>query len=220
LGNDTQSAAEIGFLPATDIVYVSLRVLARVSGTPGAVGGIFSYCDDESETDIEILTHDPTSQVRYSNQPTTNSKTGVPIAGATANDSIPSSNWEQWNVHRLDWLPGQTAKWANGVRLQTSTVNVQNTTARSQVFLDMWSNGGTWSGPMAVGGSAVMEVQWIEMAYNISGGSAPEHGATVCDIDKVVGSPVPAVSGGAQNGLYWNIWTWLCLVILSTTWLA
>lgn len=137
LKNDTQSAAEIGFLPSTNIVYVSLRVLARVSGTPGAVGGIFSYCDDESETDIEILTHDPVSQVRYSNQPTTNLKTGAPIAGATSNESIPSGNWEQWNVHRLDWLPGQTAKWADGVRLQTSTVNVQNATAGSQVFLDV-----------------------------------------------------------------------------------
>jgi len=73
---------------------------------------------------------------------------------------------------------------------------------------------------MAIGGSAVMEVQWIEMAYNISGGSAPGHGATVCDIDKVVGSPVPAASGGARNGLDWNTWAELCLVVLLTIWLA
>jgi len=181
---------------------------------------MFSYCDDESETDIEILTHDPISQVRYSNQPTANPETGAAIAGATANESIPSSNWEQWNVHRLDWLPEQTAKWADGVRLQTSTVNVQNATAGSQVFLDMWSNGGTWSGSMAVSGRAVMEVQWIEMAYNVSGGSASEQGATVCNIDEVVGSPVPVASDGARNGLDWNSWVKLFLVVLSTIWLA
>ncbi|EMC94381.1 glycoside hydrolase family 16 protein [Baudoinia panamericana UAMH 10762] len=219
LKNDTQSAAEIIFLPSTNVVHVSLRVFARVSGAPGAVAGIFTYNSDESESDIEILTRDPISQVRYSNQPTTDPNTGAPIAGATINATIPSGNWQEWNVHRLDWLPGQTAGWADGSRLHTSTVNVQNGTAGSQVILDMWGNGGLWSGNMDVGGRAIMEVQWIEMAFNVSGGAAGP-GGTVCDIDKGVGSPVPAVSGCAGSGLGSHTWAMIYLTVVSMLWLA
>ncbi|KAK0787241.1 hypothetical protein LTR75_012943 [Friedmanniomyces endolithicus] len=215
LKNDTQSAAEIDFTPSSDVVYISLRVLARVSGAAGAVAGIFTYNSDVSESDIEILTQDPDSQVRYSTQPTTDPDTGAPITGATVNATIPSDNWHAWNVHRLDWLPGQIASWADGSRLHTSTVNVQNGTAGSRVILDMWSNGGSFSGDMDVGGRAVMEVQWIEMAFNVSGGSVGQ-GGTVCDIGKVVGSPVPvADSGGASISPGWEVVALICFGVLA-----
>ncbi|KAK0249955.1 hypothetical protein LTR91_024004 [Friedmanniomyces endolithicus] len=218
LKNDTQSAAEIDFIPSSDVVYISLRVLARVSGAAGAVAGIFTYNSDVSESDIEILTHDPESQVRYSTQPTTYADTGAPITGATVNATIPSENWQTWNVHRLDWLPGQIASWADGLRLHTSTVNVQNGTAGSRVILDMWSNGGLFSGDMDLGGRAVMEVQWIEMAFNVSGGSVGQ-GGTVCDIDKAVGSPVPvANSGGASTLPSWKGVALICFGVLASLW--
>ncbi|KAK0857165.1 hypothetical protein LTR87_017874 [Friedmanniomyces endolithicus] len=210
LKNDTQSAAEIDFTPSSDVVYISLRVLARVSGAAGAVAGIFTYNSDVSESDIEILTQDPDSQVRYSTQPTTDPDTGAPITGATVNATH--------SLRQLACLECQIASWADGSRLHTSTVNVQNGTAGSRVILDMWSNGGSFSGDMDVGGRAVMEVQWIEMAFNVSGGSVGQ-GGTVCDIDKVVGSPVPvADSGGASISPGWEVVALICFGVLASLW--
>jgi hypothetical protein len=39
----------------------------------------------------------------------------------------------------------------------------------SMVILNLWSNGGLWSGNMTVGSSVFMGIEWIELAYNISG---------------------------------------------------
>lgn len=36
---------------------------------------------------------------------------------------------------------------------------------------------------MTLGESALLEVQWIEMAYNLSGASPPERGSSLCNLD-------------------------------------
>jgi hypothetical protein len=38
-------------------------------GNNGAVAGLFYYRNDNNESDIEILTRDESSSIRYSNQP-------------------------------------------------------------------------------------------------------------------------------------------------------
>jgi hypothetical protein len=59
------------------------------------------------------------------------------------------------------------------------------------MILNMWSNGGVWSGSMAKGGFAEMQVQWIEIAFNSSGDTSTVFGpqSVVCSIDKVAGAP-------------------------------
>ena len=50
-------------------MHASIRIRARVAGSPGACAGIFTYLDDEQESDIEILTRDDRSTMRATNQP-------------------------------------------------------------------------------------------------------------------------------------------------------
>jgi hypothetical protein len=52
-----------------NLLYASTRIRARVVGDDGAVAGLFYYRDGNNESDIEILTRDETSAIRYSNQP-------------------------------------------------------------------------------------------------------------------------------------------------------
>ncbi len=58
-------------LETTEAAYLhaSIHVRARISGSPGACAGIFTYLTDEQESDIEILTRDEKSTVRATNQP-------------------------------------------------------------------------------------------------------------------------------------------------------
>jgi len=53
-----------------NLLHASTRFRARVVGDAGAVAGLFYYQNGNNESDIEILTRDDPSIVRYSNQPT------------------------------------------------------------------------------------------------------------------------------------------------------
>jgi beta-glucanase (GH16 family) len=212
-----QLAGEINYKQA-NLYYVSVRVLARVSGAPGAVAGFFTYYDDNNESDIEILTRDPASNIHLSNQPTTDAK-GAAIAGATLNESIPASRmWTDWNVYRLDWLPGRSAWFVNGLQAASSSINVPATPSSFNV--NMWSNAGSWPGAMAVGAQAVLQVQWIEMAFNVSGysdGGNSGDRAVVCSVDKLAGSPVMSEGQRRTTGFPWCL---LFIFIISTVWMT
>ncbi|KIW01791.1 uncharacterized protein PV09_06963 [Verruconis gallopava] len=182
-----QSAAELDFT-AANFTYGSLRVSARVSGNPGAVAGIFTYYNDTQESDVEVLTRDPPGRTHFSNQPTTDDNGDI-ISGSTFNTSSPS--YTNWNVYRLDWLPGQSKWYVDGKQLAKTTVHVPS--HESMFILNLWSNAGPFSGSMVSGGSASMQVQWIEMAFNASPSNSAGNtvGGVVCSIDKSLGSPVP-----------------------------
>ena len=105
--------------------------------------------------------------------------------------------WSDWNVHRLDWLPGISAWYLNGNLAATTKVNVPGGRGESRVIINMWSNGGFWSGNMGKGDKAELQIQWIEMVFNTSASSAASSTVgmkkVVCSVDKVGGlTPVPA----------------------------
>lgn len=177
----------------SSIQYASIRLLARVRGKPGAVAGIFTYYNDTSESDIEILTRDPTTSVEYSNQPTVNADGDV-FPGSNFNTSMAgggSRQWTDWNVYRLDWLPGRSAWYLNGEMAASTRVNVPGD--ESSVIVNIWSDGGFWSGNMSVGDKAELQVQWIEMVFNMPDTKSGGRGkGVVCSVDEVVGTPVRA----------------------------
>jgi hypothetical protein len=39
----------------------------------------------------------------------------------------------------------------------------------AQLILNMWSDGGSWTGNMSIGAASYLQIQWIEIAYNTSG---------------------------------------------------
>ena len=126
--------------------------------------------------------------------------TGEPLI--RANQTVAGlPDWEKWHIHRIDWAPVGSAWYIDGVLAATSKVNVPRHASR--VVLNMWSNGGNWTGVMPVGEQAELQIQWIEVVFNATGrGSSGARGVvrrdsqeksckTVCAVDGVdrVGSP-------------------------------
>ena len=170
---------------------------------PGAVLGFFTYHSETQESDIEILTSDPVSQIRYSNQPDYNIAADTPVAGAsTAQILARGIDWTNWHEHRIDWFAGVSRWYVDGTLVLEKTVNVP--TAPSALLLNLWSDGGNWSGDMSVGAQVVAGFEWVEMVYNVSdaGGGAKGCG-TGCVVDgvRVQGTPEKGFGSGAARGM-------------------
>ncbi|KAI9647638.1 hypothetical protein NHQ30_004023 [Ciborinia camelliae] len=153
--------------------YLSARFLARVIGSKGACAGMFTYLDSNpiQEADIEILTSGPRNVVQYTNQPSLN-KAGDADPRATSNASTPDGNmdWSVWNTYRMDWMPHQTSWYVNGESV--ANISFQVPKSPSGLILNMWSDGGEWTGNMSLFDEAFLQVQWIELVYNTSGNYA------------------------------------------------
>lgn len=59
----SQSTGEVENLQK-NLMYASIRLRARVVGDPGACAGMFTYYDEDNETDIEILTAEPKDRIQ------------------------------------------------------------------------------------------------------------------------------------------------------------
>jgi beta-glucanase (GH16 family) len=122
---------------------------------------------DVQEADIEILTRDPRNAVQYTNQPSTD-KNGNDMPKATVNGTNPGDrDWTQWNAYRVDWMPKMTSWYVNGESI--ANISFQAPKDPAGLILNMWSDGGVWTGNMSVYDEAYLQIQWIEIAYNTSG---------------------------------------------------
>ncbi|USP74560.1 glycoside hydrolase family 16 protein [Curvularia clavata] len=204
-----------------NVMHASLRMSGRVQGASGAVAGFFTFFDDTNESDIEILTQDPKDKIRYTNQPAVD-KGGNEIAAASL-DPTNLPHWDDWQTHRIDWLPKKSFWFLNGDQVAQNTYSVPR--EPSFLVLNMWSDGGEWSGNMTRGDAAEFHIQWIEMTFNTSGpyeGKSQDRNdkakvkrkadkgcKTVCRIDgvKQVGFPEVAHKGGAiaNAGVSWVV---------------
>lgn len=209
---DFQTSAEIENAQK-NLMHVSMRMYGRVQGAQGAVAGFFTFYDDDNESDIEILTTDPTDTIRYTNQPSVDEDGNEITQASVSADNLP--RWDEWQTHRIDWLPKNSYWFLNGNQVAANTYSVPR--EQSNLVLNMWSDGGTWSGNMTEGDSAEFHIQWIEMTFNTSGPysgkssqnkRAEEHCGTVCKIDgvKQLGTPEVVHKGGAADvGVSWGL---------------
>lgn len=163
-----QSGAEIHSI-AYSYHYLSLRILARTTGNMGGVTAMFTYlaADDPAnvqEADLEIRTVDPRTVIQYTNQPSVTDD-GAVETQASVNATMPYGlSWTDWAVHRLDWTPTQSTWYVDGQPI--ATISYQVPRDPTSVLFNVWSDGGSWAGNMSVGGSAYMNIQWIEMVFN------------------------------------------------------
>ncbi|EFE43821.1 endo-1,3(4)-beta-glucanase, putative [Trichophyton verrucosum HKI 0517] len=135
-----------------------------IKGPPvGACAGVFTYYGKNDESDIEILTGDPSNLVRYANQPDWDPKTDESIPGASDEVEI-AIPWTHWGDHRIDWFQDISRWYFNGEQLVSKTYGVPK--HPSMLILNLWSDGGEWTGNMTVGSSVYMGVEWVEMVYN------------------------------------------------------
>ncbi|KAL4786926.1 concanavalin A-like lectin/glucanase domain-containing protein [Aspergillus varians] len=163
--SDFVSSGEIDTKIA-NIFHASITVRARVRGDSGTCAGIFTYFDGENESDIEILTRDPTNHVRYTNQPGLDADGNV-IPEASSDVDLPNGAvWTEWHDHRLDWTPKLSSWYLDGKLVLTKTTGIPQ--EPSSVILNMWGDGGLWTGDIEIGSAAYLEIQWIKISYNTS----------------------------------------------------
>ncbi|CAG8960245.1 hypothetical protein HYFRA_00012765 [Hymenoscyphus fraxineus] len=171
---DFQSAAEINSAEK-NFQYLSARFYARVIGSSGACAGMFTYLAPESdkkpwtvqEADIEILTNGPRNKVQYTNQPSVDKK-GNAITKGTVNGTNPENrDWSQWNLYRLDWIPKLSEWYVNGQSV--ASIKFQAPVDPAGLMINMWSDGGSWTGNMSLYDEAYLQIQWMEVVYNTSG---------------------------------------------------
>lgn len=190
------------------ILYLSLRLKARISGAPGACAAFFTYENDTQEADMEVLTRDNDTTVGFNTQPNYDIH-GNYIPGAHWNMSYPDDqSREDWVTYRMDWVKDQVVWYIDGTHVGNTSVNVP--VVPSHLYITMWGefythrynpdrnhtcaltltcnttlgNGGTWTGNMTIGQSALLEIQWIEVAYNLSGAVPTANASSsVCSLD-------------------------------------
>lgn len=136
---------------------------------PGACVGIFTYQARNCESDIEILTSDPPHRVRYANQPDYDPTLDKMIPGASSIIDLPIP-WTTWSTHRLDWFPSVSRWWVDDKPQVANGYQVPN--VQSRVVINLWSDGGVWTGDMRVGESIFLGIEYIELAYNRSSDGA------------------------------------------------
>lgn len=216
-----QSVAELDSLE-TDMEYLSLRVRARVipvddgagqgsSVDEGAVAGVFSYHSDSQESDFEVLTREDSGSVRVSNQPDGD------VEGASLAVRLPEGvKWTEWAEWRLDWFKGQSRWWVGGMEVGNMTVNVPR--VGSWVVVNLWGDGGSWSGEMAVGGEVRLGVEWVEVVYNVSGEGVKGRCGVGCEVDGVkdVGMPEVGFNSTVEGaGTRLGVNNWLGMGVLG-----
>ncbi|PYH97989.1 concanavalin A-like lectin/glucanase [Aspergillus ellipticus CBS 707.79] len=141
---------------------------ASSSGIPkGTCAGIFTYRSAQCESDIEILTSEDPHTIHYANQPDYDPVTDKVISGASSVVNL-STPWTDWVTHRLDWHSGSSVWFADGQVRANLSYSVPD--QPSYVAMNLWSDGGVWSGEMRVGESVFMAIEWIELVYNVSSG--------------------------------------------------
>ncbi|KAI0026103.1 concanavalin A-like lectin/glucanase domain-containing protein [Xylariomycetidae sp. FL0641] len=176
------STAEVESL-ATDFQHLSMRMYMRTTGDAGAVTALFTYLgsDPVQEADLEIRTMNARTEVQYTNQP--DHTDAGPIEGSFEIVNL-AQPWTEWQEYRYDWTPGMSEWYVDGVKL--AAIAFQAPTDPLSVIMNVWGDGGSWSGTMAEGGQAQMQLQWLDLTYNTAGQDVATSCANVCVVEDLL----------------------------------
>ncbi|KAI0395244.1 concanavalin A-like lectin/glucanase domain-containing protein [Xylariaceae sp. FL0594] len=178
---DYQSTAEAESA-IQDFEYLTLRFYARTVGDGGAVTSIFTFASNTQEADEEIRTFTDPHVIQYTNQPGNVDGEEQPEATRLVNLQKP---WTDWLEYRYDWTPGSSDWYIDGEKV--ASIQFQTPTDPLLVIMNVWGDGGSWSDVMKVGGSAEMQIRWLDVTYNRAG-SQPKQGdcGNVCVVDDLI----------------------------------
>jgi hypothetical protein len=71
-------------------------------------------------------------------------------------------------------------------------------TVSSSLILNMWSDGGVWSGAMKEGDEARLEIEWVEMVFNTSTKQSLGKRCDACEVVYKVDAGNHSISGGFE----------------------
>jgi beta-glucanase (GH16 family) len=168
-GGQTQSPITGGEVQTTegDIFYATVRTRAIFSTVPGTCTGNFFYKDDTQEFDIEYLSDNSSlsndgagnpAPIQYTNQATE-------VGGLPTHDTAPApTDVSTLHEYRIDWVPGRTSFFLDGVLQRTFTDNLP--TQGGFWIWNNWSTGdeGWTKGPPLQ--DNVYKIKDIVMYYN------------------------------------------------------
>ncbi|KAI5205053.1 concanavalin A-like lectin/glucanase [Aureobasidium subglaciale] len=146
-----------------DILYASIRTVAKISNVPGTTHGFIFYANDTQEVDFAWLTADVSKAWLTNEQVSYGSPYSTYSVGAPADAS------SAYHEYRLDWLPGVSKFYIDGVLVQTITDNSPSTPGRtdknSAAIWNNWSNGNAWAqGPPLA--DSVLRIRSIDAYFN------------------------------------------------------
>lgn len=140
-----------------DVLYGSIRTVARASNISGVVHGFFMYRNDTQETDIEIRTVD-LANIYWTNQQV---RSGSPVTSVTTR--APANITSAFHEYRLDWLPNRCDFYLDGTLQHTLTGNVPS--QPGYLIWNQWTNGNSFTkGPPLH--DSILEIQSIEAYFN------------------------------------------------------
>ena len=155
-GTSAISSAEIQ-TGEKDILYGSVRTVAKTSTVAGTTHGFSFYSNDTQESDIAFLTSD------LSSLHLTNEQTSYGSNASSFSVSAPSDAATAWHEYRLDWVPGKTMFYIDSTLVYTITDNVPSTPGF--LLWNNWSNGNAWAkGPPQA--NNVLQIQSITAYFN------------------------------------------------------
>lgn len=176
-----------------------MRAFARINPSikdRGACAGIFTYADENNEVDVELLTRDSPNTWRFTNQPAVDKDGNLIEQASLAPNNL--AGWTDWHEIRIDWLPTTSNWYVDGSLVASNAYSVPR--KASGLVLNMWSDGGLWTQEMAIGSTAQLDVQWVEVVFDTYPAATSKtasgkkgHCSTVCTIDGVVQHGVPEV---------------------------
>ncbi|THW39686.1 hypothetical protein D6D21_07181 [Aureobasidium pullulans] len=173
----------------SDILYGSVRTVAKISNVPGTTHGFIFYANDTQEVDFAFLTSD-TSKAWLTNEQVTYTS-----PYSTYSVAAPGDASSAYHEYRLDWLPGVSKFYIDGVLVQTITDNAPSTPGSWNLFADQekiwnnWSNGNAWAqGPPL--SDSVLKIRSIDGYFNRT---------TVADNINLNPSSCPAVSSSSSS---------------------
>ncbi|TIA77337.1 concanavalin A-like lectin/glucanase [Aureobasidium pullulans] len=165
----------------SDILYGSVRTVAKISNVPGTTHGFIFYANDTQEVDFAFLTSD-TSKAWLTNEQVTYTS-----PYSTYSVAAPGDASSAYHEYRLDWLPGVSKFYIDGVLVQTITDNAPSTPG-SWIW-NNWSNGNAWAqGPPL--SDSVLKIRSIDGYFNRT---------TVADNINLNPSSCPAVSSSSSS---------------------
>ncbi|GAB7351581.1 hypothetical protein MBLNU459_g2203t1 [Dothideomycetes sp. NU459] len=144
----------------SDILYGSVRTVAKVSSVAGTTHGFTFYANDTQEIDFAFLTTDDT-KVHFTNEQVSSTSPSTSYVGTAPSDASTA-----FHEYRVDWIPGKTMFYIDSVLVQTITGNVPTTPGFW--LWNNWSNGNLWAqGPPLK--DNVLQIQTINAYFNRTG---------------------------------------------------
>lgn len=143
-----------------------------VSKSPGSVAGFFFYANDTQEIDIEIQSKMNNQTVHLGNQPTQSTDIYLPNSGQVT----------EMHDYRFDWLKNETKFYLDSV--PAGGFSKDTPVTNGTISLNMWGNGGTFSGPATPTTDNIMSISKIALYFNSSSSAANKEWQKACKAAK------------------------------------